>query len=447
MREKLFDINNPNADIFVIETEEGTDEEDNMCSMIGDAVQNHMQSLSSAERQVYEHYLFMGNAKIFELLPNWEPNDPDPFKLDNEDLENYFEIYKNKLSEKDKSVLQEAIDEEKIRREKSEDMYDNKQDCMISFQDWQENPLAAKHIDLPSTPKDRSRYCGDTTTPFYDYLPLEHPDSQKILNFLFRINRDIDDITPKFIKNIKNWLNEEAGIKSLIVKKALTQALDKINAEEDPTQTIIAALKTIDFSWSKYYCNTSLEYLLKDPVYQLLLTKHNEWEQKVADGGNVYPSVKQLGGLLFKKFRKNMRPFHWKLYNRLKKKFAPRIMVRGKDINRCTLREFTTLFNIDKRKAMDVINLRPYDSLENFRKKSTLTDAQFVISSAEKIMNLIKEKAILCINGRTTRPLTQYCKELIKAQQKNSLQLSAIEWSSVWSYYRLTKEDVMQVIQ
>ena len=370
MKEKLFAINNPNADIFIIPNEEGVTDDDQTCAMIGDAVARHVQSLSLAERQCWEHFICLGNQNIFETEPSTEYNDKDPFNLDTEDLDNYFKNYR--LLEKDKAVLQEAIEEEKKRREESEDLYDNKRDVMISYQDWQENPVAAKYLNIAPTPKDRVKYCGAIDIPFYDYIDQGHPDSQKIINFINYINRDIDELTPPFVKNIKFNLFFKAGIKSQYVKETLSSALDKIIDGKDPDTTIINALEDIDNSWRKYYHQASKQKLLNDNIYQLLLFKYQDWEAKHKQGVNVYPQIKQFGILLFRKFKKQLKPIHWKFYKRIKLKFAPKVYINKLDINKCNIRQICENFKISKQKAVLIIDNRPYGSVEEFNNKKLI---------------------------------------------------------------------------
>ena len=89
------------------------------------------------------------------------------------------ERFEGKVSDSELAALKEAIEIEDDRRENqdiSEDALD--QDC-IPFEDWERFPGQMQNVDIPTTPRDRAVYMGNTRQRFYDEFP--EPDSDTLV--------------------------------------------------------------------------------------------------------------------------------------------------------------------------------------------------------------------------------------------------------------------------
>ena len=438
MNDTIFDLSrtNPNNRALIVPQEEGADEDDRYFGSIGDATQKHIGSLSPANRQLWEGLYTAKSGKIFrfEASPAW--SDPDPFSLSGEDLEVYFEklksTMKGKMSDEDLAPLREAIEVEQERREKSEDLYDHADP--IPYHMLHEYPGMAQHAEIPGAPADKVIFMGDATQLFYDQFAEEHPDAAIINQALSILNKDWDVIDQGFANWFKTWIDSQLCRKETIENfKWLADRLAE--GKEDPIDLTEQVLVGIENVWRKDYLKAAEEKTRVDALYQLLKVNQKKWAEEAKIGMTVYGQVKRFGQMLFKEFHGQMKPHHWALYRRIKTEHAPRVMVRGIDINRCDLSKLIFLFE-DQNKARKVWLQRPFDSIGVVKKEGYLTRDIFV--DDENTEGLLAKMEAMADAG--PEALNNFRKELIDAQRKKVYGM--ISWSPIWAYYHLLKSEL-----
>lgn len=109
---KVLKLNNPNAEIFSLEKEEGGDPEDHYFGSIGDSTLKHIQKLNSNGRQLWEELIHMKNGAIFRMVPNWDQFDRDPFNLKGKDLDKHLDKIRNQVSKSKLDAIKEAFEVE-----------------------------------------------------------------------------------------------------------------------------------------------------------------------------------------------------------------------------------------------------------------------------------------------------------------------------------------------
>jgi hypothetical protein len=426
---------NPNYQALIVPPEEGGSEDDNYFGSIGDATQKHVNSLSSAQRQLWEGLWTSKSGTIFRFDQASTYNDPDPFSLSGEDLEEYFEKLKKTvkgggITDESLAPLREAIQVEQERREKSEDLYDHAEP--IPYHMLSEYPGMSRHAEIPAPPKDKAVYMGNTTQMFYDQYPEDHPDAKLINQALGKLNKDWDDIDEGFAEWFKNWIGTQYCREE--TRANFQWLVDKIcEGKNDPIELTEMVLIGIDNAWRKDYQKKAELKTSTDSLLQLLKKNQMKWREEAKKGRTVFGVVKQFGQMLFKEFKGQMKPHHWSLYRSIKREHAPRVMVRGIDINRCGLSELHYVF---EEKAKDVWFSRPYESVSSIRESGLLGKETFVDDEqAEEILNKMEKKA-----SDGLRALEDIRKELIAAQREKVYGM--INWSPIWAYYHLLKADL-----
>ena len=446
MRHGIFGPTNPNHDIFIVPTEEGPDEEDNMSSMIGDATMHHLNSLTSFQRQVWEYFVLTGGENLFSFIPSPADVDQDPYNLKVEDLDKYFE--NNQVPESMRVHMEEAIEQERERREKSTDAYDRATE-LIPFQDWEDNPGLFTHYDLPTTPKNLALYAGNTSQLFYDYFPDGHPDSKKLNQYLGMMNRDAEKLTAKYGEFVKTQL-DQWQFRDEYAYRILCQLTDYITeGTRDPEEVTCKALCLIDENWRKEYVAQSQQRLQKDAVYQLMKHKAIEWEQMYDEGISVLPAVKAFGQLLFTQFRKEMRKHHWQMYRQLKNKYSfVKLVLKGVDLNTARPHDMSVALGISDQKARAIWHGRPFLSLGELQKKGHLTQDQLVEKGdIEEVYQLIQQKEAEAREKKNLKVFSALSQELISRQKQASDKFSTKEWGLVWNLYRSTKDDILSSLR
>lgn len=447
---KHLDRRNPNADIFVIPQQEGGVEDDNYFGSIGDATMQHVQSLSGSERQLWEELIHMRSGAIFRTSPSTDSNDPDPMHLRGKDLKDYLDRYEDKVSPGSLSAIKEAVEIEQKNREASEDALDKSE--LIPYSDWEQNPQYWGHVDLPSTPKDRFVFLGDTTQSFYDSFPTGHPDSKLINNIIQRCDREWcgsgDDI--KYAAYLKQQISE-ADCK-MHTKKYLYLMLDRLSAgEADPNEMVEKHLKMIDDFFGKKLREFTLKRS-RTGIYNLLRKKEESWTKKFDEGQVVLNEVRQFGKILYddKELRAQMTNVLWRQYEKLKIKFAPRLMVQGVDINRCSVQDLTKALHLTSHQARDLWFKRPFMTLHEETISKHLSEAKrhhTENSNVNKILDGLEKQLALAIKQKSMTPLTRARVKMNEWQQSNKLNFSSVEWSNLWNYYRVVKDSLVRVLR
>jgi hypothetical protein len=426
---------NSNHSALVVPQEEGATEEDLGYSSIGDATQRFMTSLNQPDRQLWEATWLAPDGHVFRAEESNAYSDDDQFDLMGKDLSEEFEKYRGTMKGGDISALQEAFEQEKEKRAQSEDAMDRGE--LLSMSDLEENPGLARCVDLPRPAKDKVCYMGDTIQLFYDFFPEGAPFARQLNQAFSILTREWEDITEDFA----NWYKREITVAfPKYVHYSLNWLVDQlVEGKEDPQDLAEKILLYIDDRYAQEWHDKSRIKSNLDAVYSLLHKKDEEWEKKSKLGCTVYPEIKQFGSLLFKNFRAEMKPSHWAIYRSIKNKYHQKLIIRGVNINNCSLSKLIYLFG---GRARDVWFARPFKSVEELRTKGYLTVDIF--ADDEKSKEILDEMALCfekeCIPAGNITALAALGRKLIIAQKENKY--PGLSYSPLWSYYNLLKKEM-----
>lgn len=471
MSDRLFQLNNPNADIMVVPQQEGGSEEDGYFGSIGDATMQHVYSLDGYGRQMWEELYVAPSGAMFRAVPSSSWHDNDPFNLKGQDLDLWLAEYcrthygDKEIPEKDLVALREAIEEEQTRRDESEDVYDQDDVTRIPYAEWEKFPQMWDQWEMPRTPRDMMIYMGNTRDQFFDARPEGHPDMPVIMEYIGRLNCDWDRFeSDEEAAQYCDYLVDELATVAAVggakpyTTKYLTMLVLKIKSNEgDPEEHAEWALGEIDRCWAIEYKNAVAKKMTKDHVYHLMLHKQREWNKALKAGvSGLFAQVKALGQALFEDFKDDMRGHHWALYRRMKRKFAPNVIIRGVNVNHGRLCELEELCNGDHNLATKIWFNRPYDSVAHVFNQGYVTRKTFADNpDMEALLERLEGFAELAKKEQNVQAFQPIVKALIQGQKVGSLkvgnrgiiQLSHKEWSLVWAYYRMLREDAQSCIQ
>lgn len=462
MHDRIFGLNNPNADVMVVPVQEGGSDEDGYFGSIGDATMQHVYSLNGAGLVMWNELYHAGSGAMFRSIPSSSWHDNDPFNLRGKDLDlwikEYVRVhYDGDIPEKDLVALTEAIQEEQLRREASEDVYDEDDNTLVPYDEWEKFPQMWNAWEVPRTPRDIMIYVGNSRDTFYDTRPDGHPDMPLIESYLQRLNRDWDVLTAEEADQYCDYLCEELVKVAMIGKakmytiKYLTLLIKKIQANEgSPEEHAEWALGEIDRCWSIEYMNSAAKKMKTDGLYQLMIHKQVGWLKDAKAGQSVYANVKSLGQTLYEDHKDDMRGHHWAFYRRMKLHFAPNVMVRGVNVNHGILADLERLVG-DRNTATTMWQNRPFDSVQNvfnngYITRKTFSDSpemELILKRIDSFATKVKETKNLqnfqpivraMIDGQKVGTLNMGKHGLIKLDQK--------EWTMVWAYYRMSRQDL-----
>lgn len=443
---KIFDHRNLNHSALVIPKEQGGTEDDTYFASIGDATNKHVASLSDSDRLLWEELITLRSGNIFRSVPSYEVNDRDPFELRGKDLEEELEEVKkkagSKLNESGLAAIKEAFENETERRDESEDVFDHAE--LIPYHQMEQFPGMEKHIDIPSTPRDRLIYMGNVNQRFYDSFPEGHPNAGIINQYLSMMDRE--EIDEGYVCWLANLLHTESCsdyIKHYLIKLAY----QLVDGHGDLDEKAEEALSAIDNCWRIEYRNKAVAKAKRDSVLMLLVHKEKEWDKQAEEGFHVYASIKSFGQVLFDGFRNRMKRVHWSRYKRAKRTHAPRVIARGLDINRCSLHELETALRVGPKEAQKVWFARPFESLGQAYHRGYIGNKTFSSSEdADKIVDSLEKAFQMDLEGMSFHQLSRLRNKLTRSQRDATLKLSQREWSLTWSYYRILKDELTRKI-
>jgi len=199
-KSSIFRTQNPNNQIFRIQTEEGPDglDTDSMSPMIGDSTLKHVDSLSSSHRMLWEHFICMTDGNLFEMVENTRSDEDDEFFLRGKTSEE-IDFIVSKAPEKIKILVELQAEEEK-RRMESEDVYDK--GSLIPYSEWENFPQLMSHWDTKPTPRPRGRYVGTCRNRFMDYWPSAHPNENELRVLIALLDKPSNFLTSSYIHRI-----------------------------------------------------------------------------------------------------------------------------------------------------------------------------------------------------------------------------------------------------
>lgn len=368
---------NPNAPIFTVETEEGATPEDKGHSMIGDATMNHQSSLRPIDRAIYHEMLSFPDGTIMRMEEDTYQVIHDFRDMDSEAAEAFLES---------KGVCMNPDEE---------DMYEAGIMTAISVEDYEKN---IEPYEIPSTPRPKFIYCGNSRQSFYDDFPEDHPESGKINMLLMMIKSNASILLSNYVHTrrmfdqktglcrdfvqydwYENWadyfvetvvaMHDNGSIMSTTIANSFidigTFISTEYPAEEAIRECISGHLREIDtdygvevqftaeckslLGWEEEIDGDTVKHS-KNEGYAYLSKMEKDWElsySRDARDANVlgiYKGVMKVGSELFAGdfntdesgvTRARKSRLTWSKYASLKRKYAPRLRMNGIDINKC----------------------------------------------------------------------------------------------------------------
>ena len=462
---------NPNAAIMIVENEE-----DNYHGSIGDAVATHVHEIhdNAAAMIMWNEIIHMQDGNMYRMVPSWEENDRDPHNMRGREIEDLKQKLSTQLS---REIFEEIFQVERDRREaagevETEDALDQE---IIPYDDWEKFPGIWEKMELCTTPRNRALYMGNTSQEFYDVFPEGHPDASKINSFLRMLNREggVDEgyaewvveqieATPmrRYTKDCLSWLayaiaRDPSRVNDYVTTKEVTVFVDN-DIEFIPETKEIAvfndgyitkALRAIDKHWKVEYLNSAAKKSLANPMTRLLLKKEREWNKLAKEGVVVYNIIKKFGQLLFRDFKNQMNGYHWARYRRVRDRHAPRIILKGVDLNRCNLGQLSSVLRVDREEATKVWHARPFTSLEHAYSLGYVNTLSFASDEdTDSIVVFIEKHAKIAREYKDLHRMNDVRKVLLSIQEKKEKRISSDQWSSIWRYYNILKTNLLEAI-
>ncbi len=473
----IFRLCNPNNDVFNVEGQEGYDSEDNRVADIGDATLKHIDLLGNS-RVIYDSFIQMPDGNLFQVVDNLFSGYKDDFDLDAvKDLEKYAED--TRVSAKFKDVLKEEIQNEVNKRDTSEDAL-NQRGALVPYADWEANPGLIAHWDIPSTPKPHIRYVGNSKQMFYDHFPDDHPDAKFINQLLMSLNIDWDAIGPKYAKSLINRIQNSDTNSN--VKSCLTELVNTITYQtKAPESVAVDILEQIDRNWgAAYFKKAKLDEYNSDPIYKYFVNLCGKFDEELKNGvsqGKIFAFIKLLGKKLFKDkypledkgIKQRLKKRHWALYHRMKKRYAPKLMVNGVDINKAdrhSIVKALSLFQVqldledeqlelqnkvNREKALkiafNIMAQRPFEDMNELKRLNIINYVQ-ILRQVPGIAIYLDRINVACeeaLSKSTISNLTKLPAEFIKEQKISNLPQE--HWKAIWECYNLEKTRVVRTLR
>jgi len=433
-------MTNPNARILQVPKEYGADDDDNYFGSIGDATQRHVAALSGSERLLWEGLIVTKDGNIWRTYPNLSYAERDVLDLRSLDYQDLLEFAeKNHLAT---NWIKEEFEKELERR--GEDALDYGE--LIPYSLHEEFPGMTQHIDIPTTPRDRYEYLGNCYQEFYDDFPEKHPDAGAINSILRLMDKDQEEMTEKFISWVHDIIHQ--SVSRPYVVQILDNMVDLLTDSQNPDEEKITALRDIDYYWSIECKNFAAKKALQDPVFALLIHQEKEWNKAAKAGVNVLPQVKSMGKMLHDEFRDKMRKTHWERYKALKKKFAGSVLLNGLDVNSCSVQMLREKLHISDSQARKIWHSRPFYNLNELYNRGLIGRQAFVTSeNLDKATAYIEHQMKVARTNKDKRAPGRIAQTLVSVQKKDPGKLTPEEWKTLWSYYRLCRNEFNQSLQ
>lgn len=486
--DKLYSGTNPNQEIFELTPEEGGTPEDKMHSAITDASLTHHDSIGALNRAMLNEFHSFPNGAIFSFQPNKNHNIAKP-------------------SEMDKSDAIDFLSKKGIITEENEDLFTKGDRLATTIEEYEKNFTLR---DAPATPKDTARYLGNTKQVFYDDFPEDHPNADTINMFLAMIRNNINNFwKPQgnhasyadYINDmVGNWLcngqvdNSTAQSMSKIIAKI---AGDDLN-DSEIRHLIRSELQQLDEEYGQEVAFESLcRSLTTNKAFAFLMDKERTFEERFNKGHEVYWDLRYIGKQLYD-FEENEdesiitricnKQYVWFRYNLMKKKYAPKIIMEGIDINRCysvdTLENMIGFTEEQSKKILNHLlgyNLRQINvasahksedgswekimsphkwrvnlhggvfsnisevfkiSGANARSFTTITERK----KLDNLFNIVDDAFRVALKQKNVKKLMKVAPGLIDMQKANEMGLEHKHWKSVWNRYNKLKSNVIKEV-
>ena len=522
MKSKLFGSRfNVNETLFRVETQEGSEilGGDEGTADIGDASMNHIQNLSSIDRMAHDEFIHMGNGNIFSLEESRDAEDSTMSTPGNQkEADEKIAVRMTSLSKIDAEILSESEKADKNpkkftalfrQREVVEEELDlleayNADDLMghreslIPYEDWEKFGGMSQHWDIPSTPKPKLNFAGNSSQSFYDDFPEDHPMASFVNGVIANLdkfehrqivtrlhitqynqeNRGLPilnlsytdkkgKVRPGYMwsDSNKDYLCVEDYAKYIAFRiskmekieshyrfntaSALSKMIISIGSDEktEPAEYVQEMLRSIEqFHFSNYKLAAAVKTRNMDPLFAHLCVYGRQLILLAKKGKNVYNELKAFGKELFENGFLAMKEF----------KIGELCRRSCKGELGCTIREpghlVSGVFAIVQhpspgRYGRNSYHWEKYQAIkkevESLLKKRTTIQPSEVVQKCVDRMQKIRDEAIQDSN---LRKFTSIASSIIVAQKNGKLVLAPAEWAKVWSAYDTCKQEVTRQI-
>jgi hypothetical protein len=439
-------LHNPNHGIFVVETQQGADEDDQGHGSIGDATMAHVSKMSHRLPEM-ESFFRMPNGNLFRTVPNVQPMDEDGERYNKKQMMEVMVAHDPRVSLEDKenviAFLQEEIAERREAREEKQDALDQ---VVIPYDQWEAMPQMTRDWDIPPTQAPVYVYAGNTSQPFYDHVPEDHPDQRRITQFILMVNNvDWDDFTEDTATYFKMWLlDDERKFSVRTTAYHLADFCDEV-ADPDgliyPDDLMKACLQKIDAEWMGILHDRVVKTFQESPITRDLERFEKSLAAKHEKGNLVWAEIGRYGQNLYRKYGSHISTPHWTKYRKLKARFAPKVVVNKLDVNRADYRDLSK--TMPKKQADFIYFNRPFMSLEDLVEKKAVTlESVGYTKNNVVFISMIKSTAKKSIQSRVPSLLGKTAQQIINTQQTKPSIMTEEEWSAVWQTYRIAKAEV-----
>lgn len=482
--EDIFDRTNPNANIFVVKGEKGAGgilDDDNRHSMIGDAVRKHESSLTSINRLLLHEMISFADGNLVMKEPNMYQVIHDHRDMDKDSAAEYLAA---------KGVFMD-ID--------PNDMLEAGIMTGISIEDYEKN---IEPREVPSTPRDKFRYCGNSRQSFYDSFPEDHPEADKMNMLLMMLKNNSERFFNEYIhakktngtieqeyhetwhdyfsQLIENWhengtlsttvacafldiirfMVHECANESMIQDK-ITSKLTDVDESHGATVRFETDCRSL-MGWEegdvKHTANEAIVLLSKKEVEW---DKHYKGNASTASLRQIYFDVCKTGAEMYDTefnvddseiTRRRKMGTAWFKYRSLKREYAPRLALNGVDINKCF--HVSTLCNIagftNKQASAIVSRLieKEFKNIDEVFKVIGVQQKDFITSDrkeAKVIIDIIDSEFNKSVKYKNMNRFLKIAPDLIKRQKEGEFTKELTVWKEVWKHYTEKKEEAIEV--
>lgn len=474
---KLFGRTNTNDILFNVEQQEGADESDTNVASIGDATLAHIQNLSSSARMTYDEHFSMADGNIFRIMEELRWDDPNEFNLTQKDeLDIYMRSHK--IPEKLRPVVEEAIQRQQGDDPDYEDVMDHKED-LVPYHEWEKFPGQWQRWDIPTTPRKRLQYCGNSKAIFYDQMPEGHPMDDMLVRILVSLDQfkweniltmkqikeynatakepmwTDDNMRPSWLwtDGKQSYMEIEVFIKSYrrIIFSSKAHYEYKVNVYENmremaleiadghtfPCDVAEVFLKKVEDFWTKQYLLGSYKATQeKDPIYHYLRTEGMKLTALAKSGEQVYNRLKKIGRDLYQKgflCKKNVFIGDQGTHTN------SRVNERDPD----AIWEWQTIVDRPRKRHWQKYRAIEAELLKIMKQRATRRKVgQFALALMKKI-TATAEKAL---GTRNLKDYTKVAQILINMDQARKLECSKKEMSIVWEHYSKEKTRLLNAL-
>lgn len=363
----IFKGTNPNRKIFIVDGEEGVDgilEQDNRHSMIGDATMKHQSELGF-NRHLLDEFFCMPDGSLFSTFENPKHDIISWKEMDPKDAVDF--LVEKGMTEPE---AQKAVDGYFTEDKEDSDIMDTYDRASTDIENFDPSHQMLNDDNIPSTPKDIVKYCGNAMTEFYDSFPEGHPQASTMRMLLFvlksNLNNALDPYEISFFgksKTFDTWVeyfNEhmlpfmyENGAISCKVMLAFMDIAGFIKGTYPTPEALCdfieLKLKEIDEDYGEEIRLKALhDGLIENKLFGEMYALDLELEEYAKKDGRAaasierFNTVKRAGVELFEKTNKIKTSGHergqaalaWWKYRIMKTSYAPKLIIGGIDINR-----------------------------------------------------------------------------------------------------------------